>query len=181
MTAQPRRVDPITEARRQWHVHGWDDAAAGMTAVTSIMRAHQLMLAQVDAALKPFALTFARYEMLRMLAFTRNGRMPLASAIKRLQVHPTSVTNTVDRLVKDGFVERIKDPSDGRAAIVVLTAPGRALVEEATTALNGDVFERIGMNHADTTALVAIVARFREGAGDFVTDPEAAVPGESAS
>lgn len=165
-------VDPITEARRQWHAHGWDDAAAGMTAVTSIMRAQQLMLARVDAALKPFALTFARYEMLQMLAFTRTGSLPMASAITRLQVHPTSVTNTVDRLVKIGFIERVKHPADGRAAILVLTDEGRRTVNEATTALNSEVFERIGMNHADTTALVAIVARYREGAGDFVNDPE---------
>lgn len=168
----PRKVDPITEARRQWHVHGWDNAAAGMTAVTSIMRAQQLMLAKVDAALKPFGLTFARYEMLRMLAFTRTARLPMASAITRLQVHPTSVTNTVDRLVKDGFVERVKHPSDGRAAILVLTDTGRSIVDEATAALNTEVFEHIGMSHADTTNLVAIVARYREAAGDFVNDPE---------
>ena len=168
----PLRVDPIAEARRQWHVHGWDDAAAGMTAVTSVMRAQQLMQASVDAALKPHKLTFARYEMLRMLAFTRAGRLPLASAIDRLQVHPTSVTNTVERLVKDGYIERVKHPSDGRAALLLLTESGRAVVEDATVSLNTEVFERVGMIHADTTALVAIVARFREGAGDFVNDPE---------
>ena len=166
------RVDPIAEARRQWHVHGWDDAAAGMTAVTSVMRAQQLMQARVDAALKPHRLTFARFEMLRMLAFTRSGRLPLASAIDRLQVHPTSVTNTVERLVRDGYIERVKHPSDGRAAMLLLTETGRRVVEEATSSLNTGVFERVGMNHADTTALVAIVARFREGSGDFVNDPE---------
>ncbi len=143
-----------------------------MTAVTSVMRAQQLMQASVDAALKPHKLTFARYEMLRMLAFTRAGRLPLSSAIVRLQVHPTSATNTVDRLVKDGYIERIKHPADGRAALLLITDAGRAVVEDATVSLNTDVFERVGMNHADTTALVAIVARFREAAGDFVNDPE---------
>ena len=41
--------DPIAEAERQWVAHGWPDAALGMAAVTSVMRAHQLMLASVDA------------------------------------------------------------------------------------------------------------------------------------
>ncbi len=77
-------VDPIAEAKRQWLAHGWTDAAAGMTAVTSIMRAQQLMLARVDAALRPFHLTFARYELLTLLSFSRAGRMPMASASARL-------------------------------------------------------------------------------------------------
>ncbi len=166
----PLPVDPIAEAKRQWSAHGWTDAAAGMSAVTSIIRAQQLMLARIDAALKPFGLSFARYEMLRLLGFTREGRMPMASAIARLQVHPTSVTNTVDRLVRDGLIERVPHPADGRAAMLVLTASGRALVEDATDALNSEVFADPGLTEVDTVDLVRILARFRKDAGDF-TDP----------
>ncbi|MGK3954147.1 MarR family winged helix-turn-helix transcriptional regulator [Microbacterium sp. I2] len=163
-------VDPIAEAKRQWIEHGWESAAAGMTAVTSIIRAQQLMFARIDATLKPFGLSFARYEMLRLLGFTREGRMPMASAIARLQVHPTSVTNTVDRLARDGLVAREPHPTDGRAAMLVLTDPGRALVERATTALNAEVFEQPGLAEEDTTELVRIIARLRKDAGDFA-DP----------
>jgi DNA-binding MarR family transcriptional regulator len=166
----PLPVDPIAEAKRQWTAHGWTDAAPGMSAVTSIIRAQQLMLARIDAALKPFSLSFARYEMLRLLGFTREGRMPMASAIARLQVHPTSVTNTVDRLVRDGLVEREPHPGDGRAAMLVLTASGRELVERATDALNTQVFAEPGLSEADTAELVAIIARLRKNAGDFA-DP----------
>lgn len=166
----PLPVDPIAEAKRQWIAHGWDDAAPGMSAVTSIIRAQQLMLARIDAALKPFSLSFARYEMLRLLGFTREGRMPMASAIARLQVHPTSVTNTVDRLVRDGLVEREPHPGDGRAAMLVLTASGRELVESATDALNAEVFAEPGLADDDTAELVAIIARLRKNAGDFA-DP----------
>ena len=166
----PLPVDPIAEAKRQWIAHGWTDAAPGMSAVTSIIRAQQLLLARIDAALKPFKLSFARYEMLRLLGFTREGRMPMASAIARLQVHPTSVTNTVDRLVRDRLVEREPHPGDGRAAMLVLTASGRELVEQATDALNTEVFADPGLSDDDTAELVAIIARLRKGAGDF-TDP----------
>ena len=166
----PLPVDPIAEAKRQWTAHGWTDAAPGMSAVTSIIRAQQLMLARIDAALKPFGLSFARYEMLRLLGFTREGRMPMASAIARLQVHPTSVTNTVDRLVRDGLVEREPHPGDGRAAMLVLTASGRELVERATDALNSQVFAEPGLSESDTGELVAIIARLRKNAGDFA-DP----------
>jgi len=166
----PLPVDPIAEAKRQWAAHGWADAAPGMSVVTSIIRAQQLLMARIDAALKPFALSFARYEMLRLLGFTRQGRMPMASAIARLQVHPTSVTNTVDRLVRDGLVVREPHPVDGRAAMLVLTDEGRALVERATAALNTEVFADPGLGEGDTAELVRILARFRKDAGDF-TDP----------
>lgn len=166
----PLPVDPIAEAKRQWVAHGWTDAAAGMSAVTSIIRAQQLMLARIDAALKPFGLSFARYEMLRLLAFTRKGRMPMASAIARLQVHPTSVTNTVDRLMRAGLVEREPHPEDGRAAMLVLRPAGRELVERATAALNTSVFESPGLSDEDTADLVSIIARLRKASGDF-TDP----------
>lgn len=162
-------IDPIAEARRQWIAHGWTDAAAGMTAVTSIMRAHQLLLARVDATLKPFGLTFARYELLTLLSFTREGRMPMASASARLQVHPTSVTNTVDRLEASGHVRREAHPGDGRSTLVVLTDAGRELARQATAALNADVFAQPGLDPADTDALIDVIARLRQGAGDPVT------------
>ena len=167
--SDPLAVDPIAEAKRQWIDHGWADAAAGMAAVTSVMRAQQIMLGRVERALKPFGLSFARFEMLRLLAFARDGRMPLASAIARLQVHPASVTNTVDRLSRDGLVRREPHPEDRRAALVSLTSDGRELVERATIALN-DVFAELGLEEGDTLQLSGILARFRKDAGDFA-DP----------
>ena len=142
-----------------------------MAAVTSIMRAQQIVLSQVETSLKPFALSFARYELLRLLAFTRGGELPMSSAIARLQVHPTSVANTVDRLQRDGLVERAPHPTDGRATMVRLTSEGRALAEQATEALNAQVFSQPLLSAEDETCLVSIIARMRRGAGDFADPP----------
>lgn len=141
-----------------------------MTVVTSVMRAQQLLLARVDATLRPFALTFARYEVLRLLAFSRTGTLPLSSVVARLQVHATTVTSTAERLVRDGLIRREPHPHDGRAAMLVLTDDGRDLVDRATTALNSGVFSDPGLDDADAAELVAIVARMRKAAGDFA-DP----------
>ena len=162
----PLPWDPIAEAHRQWRQHGWGDAADGMAVVTSIMRAEQLMLGRVQAILKPLGLSFARYEMLRLLSFARDGGMPMASATRRLQVHPTSVTNTVDRLEADGLVVRTAHPNDGRATIIRVTDAGREIAERATGLLNA-FFERPGLADADVSELVRILARFRQDAGDF--------------
>lgn len=159
-------VDPIAEARRQWIAHGWDGSAGGMTTVTSIIRAHQLLMGRVDRVLKPFGLSFARYEMLQLLSFTKAGMLPMSSAIARLQVHATSVTHTVERLSRDGMVQRERHPGDGRAAMLVLTPFGRATAADATTALNA-VFADLGIDPADQDDLVRIIARFRRSEGDF--------------
>ena len=68
--------DPIEEARRQWISRGWENAADGMAAVTSIVRAQQIVLQRIDTVLRPLDLTFARYEILTLLSFTRTGRCP---------------------------------------------------------------------------------------------------------
>lgn len=163
---KPSTPDPIAEARRQWVSHGWVDAAAGMTAVTSIMRAHQLMLARVDETLKPHGLSFARYELLTLLSFTRDGRMPVTSAARRLQVHQTSVTNTVDRLEAAGLVRREPHPTDGRATLVVLTDDGRTRAEEATAELNREVFANPGLDADDVESLIGTISRLRAASGD---------------
>jgi DNA-binding MarR family transcriptional regulator len=167
---RPLSIDPLAEAKRQWLAHGWEDAADGMAVVTSVMRAQQLLLARVDAALRPFGVTFARYEVLRLLAFSRSGTLPLSSVVARLQVHATSVTSTAERLVRDGMVLREPHPHDGRAALLTLTDTGRDLVERATRALNTEVFASPGLSPEDAATLVGVVARLRKNAGDFA-DP----------
>ncbi|MHA7306461.1 MarR family winged helix-turn-helix transcriptional regulator [Arthrobacter sp. TMN-49] len=165
--ASPLPMDPIAEAKRQWIAHGWADAADAMAAFSSVMRAHQIMYSRVDSVLKPQGLSYARLELLRLLSFTRDGALPMASASARLQVHPTSVTSVVDRLEKDLLVRREAHPTDGRATLVVLTDAGRALAEEATAALNAEVFTKPGIPSADLVQMTQILARFRQASGDF--------------
>jgi len=172
----PLTIDPIAEARRQWAEHGWGAAADGMAAVTSIMRVQQLMLARVEAALKPYQLSFARYEMLTLLSFTKGGALPMTSASVRLQVHPTSVTNTVNRLERDGLVRREAHPTDGRATLVVLEETGRELVAAASAHLNDEVFARPGLDRDDMSQLIHVLARFRRNSGDFIDPPVQPTP-----
>src|SRR5688500_7757911 len=105
-------IDPIAEARSHWEARGWHDAAPAMAVVTSIMRVHQLLIARVDSALKPHGLTFARYEVLMLLSFSRRGALPLGKIGARLQVHPASVTNAIDRLEHQRLVCRRPHPTD---------------------------------------------------------------------
>jgi DNA-binding MarR family transcriptional regulator len=163
----PLPFDPIAEAARQWGEHGWADAAPGMAAVTSVTRVAQLFLTRIDDALKPFGLTFSRYEVLALLSFTRRGSLPLGKLGDRLQVHPASVTNAIDRLEADGLVRRKPNPRDGRGTLAEITARGRRLVGKATPALNDAAFADIGLSRSQVSDLLELLTTVRRTAGDF--------------
>ncbi len=161
-------LDPIAEAQRQWRDHGWDDAADGMAMVTSVVRVHQLLMERIDAVLRPRGLTFARYEVLQLLSFTRNGRLSMTRMGSLLQVHPTSVTSAVERLVAQGYVERQRSERDGRVILAVLTQEGRAAARAATEELNAAVFTDPGLAGADLGRLTTLLGRVRAAGGDTV-------------
>jgi DNA-binding MarR family transcriptional regulator len=161
------RQDPIALARANWEREGWFDAAEGMVAVTSVMRAQQIFQARVDDVLKPFGLTFARYELLMLLHFSSRGSMPLKKASERLQVHPTSITNAVDRLEAAALVTRSPHPTDGRATLVAVTDEGRRTALKATEALNTEVFGKPGLSPRRVATLVNVLEDLRSAAGDF--------------
>jgi DNA-binding MarR family transcriptional regulator len=159
--------DPIGEAHRQWVAHGWPEAADGMAMVTSVVRAQQLLLERIDAVLRPRDLTFARYEVLRLLSFSREGAMTMSRLGSLLQVHPTSVTSAVSRLVDQGYVDRVRGDADKRVVRAVLTPAGREAVEEATVALNTEVFEKPGLPEREVRELTERLTALRTGLGDL--------------
>lgn len=163
----PMAKDPIAEIEKNWQRHGWESAAAPAATVTAIMRTQQILLGRAQDILKPFELTFARYEVISLLSFSREKRMPMNKASQLLQVHPTSITNAVDRLESAGLVERQPHDSDRRAILLVLTREGKRIAEQATEALNADLFEQTGFTASEIQDLNRILANFRERAGDF--------------
>ena len=158
--------DPIEEARRQWVSHGWGDGAA-MVAATSITRAHQIVLADINAALAPFGLTFSRFEVLALLSFSRNGELPMGKIGDRLQVHPTSVTSLVNRLESDELVERIAHPTDRRTVLVRLTRKGRTLAPRCAAALEAVDFGLGQLESAESKVLASIITSLRYERGDW--------------
>jgi DNA-binding MarR family transcriptional regulator len=165
VTALP--FDPIEEARRHWSERWPGDAPGEMVAVTSVMRVHQILMARLNDLLEPFELTFPRYEALMLLHFSRRGSLPLGKIGERLQVHRTSVTNTIDGLEKVGLVRRVPHDTDRRAVLAEITAAGRKVAEKATTALNDARFATDPLSESELDELSTILRTLRDGAGDF--------------
>jgi len=162
--------DPVERAGQSWATHypeAGEQVYDAMRAVTSIMRAQQILLAELDAALRPFELTFSRYEALVLLSFSSTGALPLSKIGERLQVHATSVTNLIDRLESAGLVRREPNPRDGRGTLAVITERGRTVVAEATRELHRTEFGLRALSQDELRRLFGILRRLRVDAGDF--------------
>jgi DNA-binding MarR family transcriptional regulator len=138
-----------------------------MAAVTSIMRAQQVLMARLNELLRPLGLTFPRYEALMLLSFTRAGALPLGKIGERLQVHRTSVTNIVDKLEADGLVRRVPHAEDRRATLAEITDAGRETARRATDALNAAAFGIDALGNDEQEAVTALLRALRVDAGDF--------------
>jgi len=170
MASKPAPTDPIEEARDHWIAHWGRTPAPSMTAVTSIMRVHQILMARLNTLLKPLELTFPRYEALMLLYLSRRGSMPLGKIGGRLQVHPTSVTNLIDGLERSGFVRREPHESDRRATLAAITEEGRTVAEEATTTLNEARFGTEPLARAELETLWDVLRPLRASADEFPLD-----------
>ncbi len=158
--------DPIEEARRNWTEHRWGDGEA-MVAATSITRAHQILLGRINAALHPHGLTFSRFELLALLYFSKARELPLGKIGARLQVHPTSVTSLVDRLVADGYVERRPHPTDRRTTLAVLTDAGAALAVSCAAELESIEFGLAGLDSTGQRSVAEVITGLRAATGDW--------------
>ena len=156
--------DPIERAGETWEQRF--GPASAMRAATSVFRVQQILLARFDEVLRPHRLTFARYEVLVLLTFSRRGELPLKVIGSRLMVHPTSVTNAIDRLVAAGYVARRPNPADGRGVLASITDEGRAVVGAATRALTDLDFGMGDLPEAERDELFELLRRVRLGAGD---------------
>ena len=130
VTAPALPFDPIAKAAQTWAER--IGPSISMSAVTNVMRVQQILQASVDDRLKPHGLSFARYEALVLLSFSQRGSLPMRMMGERLQLHPTSITNIVDRLEAAGvpFVEKPTSQPVGKVSrwrMVVCDPSGNAL------------------------------------------------------
>lgn len=159
--------DPIARAGELWRARwGEGSRSESMMTATSIMRVQQMLLTTFDAIAARQGLTFARYEALVLLAFSSQGRLSMTRIGERLMVHPTSATNTIQRLAAQGYVERVPNPDDGRGTLAVITPAGRDAMEAVTRDLEAVDFGLGALAVGERDSLYAVLRRLRADAGD---------------
>ncbi len=166
-TTRTQPLDVIAEARRQWEREWGAAPLPSMEAVTSLMRAQQILLQRLNGLLRAYELTFPRYEALMILYLSRRGTLPLGKIGERLQVHATSVTNLADGLERTGLIVRERDPGDRRTTLARITDEGRSRAAAATEALNAARFCTAPLRKAELETLSAALRRLRADEDGF--------------
>jgi DNA-binding MarR family transcriptional regulator len=160
--------DPLAAVHRAWRLQ-WSGADT-MTAAMSLLRAEQLVMARMNASLKPFDLTVGRYETLLLLAISETGSLPLGRMSELMMVHPTSITNNVDRLEAQGYVRRFPHETDRRTTLAEITSSGREIVDIASNELGKIEFGLDQLTPKDRVMLTRTLRKVRLEASEDPID-----------
>lgn len=117
-----------------------------MEAWRCLFEAHRLLVAKLDADMQQrHGLPLMRYEALSVL---RDADMPLRmnELADRFYLSRSAATRFVDRLERDGLVQRRLSQQDRRGMEVVLTPRGSSLVEQAEPTHKAGVMRYFGAN-----------------------------------
>jgi len=159
--------DPIEAAQRQWEAASGARVASAMAATTAIMRVQQILMNRLNDLIRPYELSFPRYEVLMLLHLSRRGALSLGKIGDRLQVHRASVTSMIDGLEASGFVHRVRPVVDRRRVLAEIRPAGRRAALEATAVLNAELFGLAVLGDEELGALSRMLRRVRAEAGDI--------------
>jgi DNA-binding MarR family transcriptional regulator len=96
------------------------------------LRTHAMLVRELDAELThTHGLPLSSYEVLLKLVNADHGQMRMSDLADAVWLSRSGVTRLVDRLERDGLVERRACPSDARGAYAVITPGGRERFAEA--------------------------------------------------
>jgi DNA-binding MarR family transcriptional regulator len=110
-----------------------------------------------------FALGPPRYLVVRAVFLAEAGRLSLSEIAKRIGVTTTNVTNLIDGLERDGWVERQANPADRRMTYVQLTDMGKERCSQlipATARLTSDLFDVL--TEDEKQQLITILGKLRQ-------------------
>jgi len=133
-----------------------------------------LITAEIRQRLRSeFEFTLPRFDLMAQLYREPNG-LRLGELSKRMMVTNGNLTGLVDRLIEEGYVSRIGDPSDGRASVVRLTKSGSDTFKNLASAHEAwlaALFD--GLNTAATERLMNDLATLKRSVvevSDFYED-----------
>jgi len=128
-----------------------------------LLRTHALLTKELDAELeRGHGISLSSYEVLLHLSHAEHGRMRMSELADSVVLSRSGLTRLVDRLEREGLIERCACPSDARGFNACLTDAGRerfaaaqgthlegvrrrfiAYIDGAQQDVLGDVWERI--------------------------------------
>lgn len=106
-------------------------------------------------------ITMPQFIILNFLDRQRGGRM--TDLAKFIGVTTAAMTGLIDRMVRDGYVERTRDPDDRRIIKVKATAKGSALVRKINLQKRQMIIDVFGrLTRQDREEYLKVIMRIRD-------------------
>jgi DNA-binding MarR family transcriptional regulator len=104
-----------------------------------LLRTHAMLVKRLDAELEAtHGLALTSYEVLLNLSHADGHKMRMCDVAESVLLSRSGLTRLIDRLEREGLVERVSCADDARGAYARLTDPGLAKLREAqSTHLDG--------------------------------------------
>jgi DNA-binding MarR family transcriptional regulator len=132
-------------------------------AYLNLIRAAEVLSVGLSELMSAHGLTGKQYNVLRAIRRAGEGGLPVSRIGEQMTDPKADVTRFMDRLERDGFVERVHDKADRRVVRVLLTEKGRAALaalDEPLIALHRAQFAH--MDSEEVHVLTALLRKLRK-------------------
>ncbi len=143
-------------------------STAELTAWRTFLRAHATVVRRLEAELvAEHDLPLASYDVLVQLSESPSHSLRMTQLAERVLLSRSGLTRLVDRLVRDGLVERQACPQDARGTLAVLTPAGLDRLTQAwPTHLRGVASYMSRLNPAEIETLTGLLVTLVPEAAD---------------
>jgi len=122
MSAAVKTVPSVEDCLTDGEIRAW----------RGLLRAYGCLAKRLDAELEQaHKLPLSSYEVLSTLQSSSGGRMRMCDLADQAQLSRSGLTRLVDRLEREGLLERCSCDHDARGSYACLTETGRTRVQEA--------------------------------------------------
>jgi DNA-binding MarR family transcriptional regulator len=119
----PADTEPDTRWLEPDEQHAWRSFITGVTA----------LFEKLDRELRDeHGVSIAEYELMVRLSEAPDHSLRMAELASSVSHSRSRTTHTISRMERDGIVDRIACPQDGRGVMAVLTAAGYQRLQEAS-------------------------------------------------
>jgi len=132
-----------------------------MAIIGRISRLERLISVRLDQVFREHGLEAWEFDVLATLR--RSGspfELTAGQLLNAMMITSGTMTNRIDRLEHRGFVDRRRDPADGRVVVVALTPAGRRRVDTALQAHATNELNIISsLSQRDRSELIRVLRR----------------------
>ena len=142
---------------------GWAALSpAQQSAWVGFLRAHAAIARALDSELeREHGVALSSYDVLVQLAYAEGGLMRMSELADAVVLSRSGITRLVERLERQGFVERCKAETDSRGVTAKITDRGRELLAECGPTHVRGIRERF-LARLDDDDLAALAGAWRK-------------------